>query len=382
MIQTGEALTGLMDAARQAGRAAIDTEMVWERTFYPALGVVQVGLSRTECHIVDAVALDGELQGLSELLEDAGTVKILHDAIQDLTVLRLATGATPRNIFDTRVGAGFVGLASTISLRDLILELTGVELEKTETRTDWLQRPLADTQVHYAEDDVRYLLDAYDELVRRAHELEVWEWVQEEMGSLDEPQLYEERDPREQFRRVKGYGKLRNEELAVLRELTAWREEAARDQDRPRGRVASDKLLLFLSQRQPKQLDDLGEVRSFRRRDIERQGQDVIDAVNRALELPADAWPTGPPQVRHDRAFETRARAASERVKERAEARGIDPILVATRADVRGLVREGPEGAAGHNRLARGWRWALVGEELIAEYHQPETARPPRAHPR
>jgi ribonuclease D len=370
VIDDGPGLASLVDEARRVGRVAVDTEMVWERTFYPALGVIQLGFARDGCHLLDAVALDGQLRLLGQLLAD-DTVKILHDAVQDLTILRQATGLSPRNVFDTRVAAGFVGLACTVSLRDLLADLVGVELEKTETRTDWLQRPLADTQVGYAEDDVRYLVDAYEELVRRARERNVWDWMQEEMRGLDEASLYEERDPREEFRRVKGYGKLRREELAVLRELAAWREQVARAIDRPRGRVASDKLLLFLSQRQPTRMEDLGEVRSLRRRDVEDHGEALVRAVNAGLQLDPAAWPNGPPRLHHDRALEMRCRAASARVKERAQARDIDPGLVATRADVRGLVREGPEKEAGSNRLAGGWRWTLVGEEVAAEFHEP-----------
>ena len=361
--------------ARALGKVAVDTELVWESTFYPALGVVQVGVSREGCYLLDAVALGGQLAPLGDLLADAGTVKIFHDAIQDMTILRNATRASgttasPANLFDTRIAAGFVGLASTISLRDLLVELFDVELDKTETRTDWLQRPLAQTQVGYAEDDVRYLVDAYDELAERAETRGVGEWLRQEMATLNDPKLYDERDPREEFRRVKGFGKMRGLELATLRELTVWREKAARELDRPRGRVASDKLLLFLAQRQPSGLQDLSEVRSFRRRDIDRYGQDIIDAVSRASQLLESEWPTGPPHQRHDRELETRCRAAMERLREIAEARGIDPALVGTRADLRGLVREGPEKETPSNRLTRGWRWEFVGGVLAEEFYQ------------
>jgi ribonuclease D len=373
MIESEQEMVTCLADARRLGRVAVDTELVWERTFYPALGVVQLGVSREGCYLLDAVALDGQLAPLGDLLADAGTVKILHDAVQDLTILQKAssgpgTRVKATNIFDTRIAAGFVGLASTISLRDLLLDLVGIELDKTETRTDWLQRPLAETQVGYAEDDVRYLVDAHDELLRRARERDVTEWLQQEMETLNDPALYEERDPREEFRRVKGYGKMRGLDLATLRELTVWREAAARELDRPRGRVASDKLLLFLAQRQPTNLADLSEVRSFRRRDIERHGQHIVDAVSRARSLSEEEWPTGPPRHRHDRELETRCRAAMARMREVGEARGIDPALVGTRAEVRGLVREGPEKEAPANRLTRGWRWGFVGEALAGEF--------------
>lgn len=369
MIEDAQRMATCLDEARRLGIVAVDTELVWERTFYPALGVVQLGVSREGCHLLDAVALEGQLQPLGDLLADASVVKILHDAIQDLTILKKATDTSPANIFDTRIAAGFVGMASTISLRDLLLELVGIELDKTETRTDWLQRPLSDEQVGYAEDDVRYLVETYEELQRRAVERGVDHWVREEMQSLNDAALYEERCPREEFRRVKGYGKMRGLELAALRELTAWREEAARELDRPRGRVASDKLLLFLAQRQPKVLDDLGEVRSFRRRDIDRHGQQIIDAVGRAHALEEADWPSGPPRQRHDRELESRCREAMDKMRTVAEERGIDPGLVATRADVRGLVREGPEAEreAG-NRLTRGWRWEFCGKALAEEF--------------
>lgn len=370
MIDAVDRLAAVLGEARAQGRAAVDTELVWERTFYPALGIVQIGLSRQAAHVVDAIALGAQLADLGALLADGDTVKILHDAVQDLTILRAATGRAPRRVFDTRVAAGFVGLASTISLRDLVRELLGVELEKTETRTDWLQRPLSPTQVGYAEDDVRYLVEVHDELQRRARERGVWGWVQEEMAVLDDHRLYEDRDPREEFRRVKGYGRLRGRELAVLRELAVWRDAMARAQDRPRGRIASDKLLLFLAQRQPASLDDLGEVRSLRRRDVERVGQALVEAVRRGREVPEEQWPEGPANPVYDRGFEARAKAAAELVKERAGERGIDTVLVATRADVRTLVRHGRDGDAG-SRLGQGWRWTLVGREVAERFVRP-----------
>ena len=369
MIDSEQGLAERLDEARRLGCAAIDVEMVWERTFYPALGIVQLGFSREECHLVDAVALEGRLAPLGELLAGS-TVKVLHDALQDLTVLRMATGASPRSIFDTRIAAGFAGLAHTISLRDLLRELFGVELEKTETRTDWLRRPLSPTQTGYAEDDVRYLVEAREELLRRARDSGVEDWLREEMAGLEDPDLYEERDPREAFRRVKGYGKLQGRERAVLREVAAWREAAARELDRPRGQVASDKLLLLLSHRQPSEMEDLRQVRGLRRH-LATRGEAILGAVRAGLDLEPGAWPDGPPRIRHGRDVEMRSRAASERVKERAWARGIDPGLVATRGEVRSLVREGPEKEAGRNRLAGGWRWTLAGGEVAAEFHRP-----------
>src|SRR5690606_18384671 len=150
MIETRDALQALVDRARTAEAVALDTEFVWERTYYPQLGVVQLGLGGDDVHLLDAAALD--LAPLGALLTDAAVVKVLHDAVQDLTILRRATGASAVNVFDTQRAAGFVGLTSTLSLQDLFAEAVGVKLPKGATRSNWLKRPLSDEQTAYAED--------------------------------------------------------------------------------------------------------------------------------------------------------------------------------------------------------------------------------------
>jgi len=363
VIASTEGVEKLVDRAREAGCVAVDTELVWERTFYPRLGIVQLAFSQTETALIDAPAAD-DLGTLGEIIADPGIIKILHDAPQDLSILRLATGASPRAIFDTRIASGFAGLASTISLRDLLLEVLGVELHKTETRTDWLQRPLTPTQVEYAEDDVRYLPELRLRLLERARQQGVEAWLREELSLLNNPELYEERDPREQFRRVKGAGRLKRRGLAVLRELAAWREGQAREQDRPRGHIASDRLLLHLAERQPGTREEVAAVRSFRRRDVERYGPGILQAVAAGLAVPDEEWPEGPPRSRFDLTFEKRVRQAVAFIEEKSASRGIDPALVATRADVKALARNGEAGAEG-NRLLQGWRAELVGRELV-----------------
>ena len=183
MIDTASGLRSLVDRARKTGVVALDTEFVWERTYYPQLGLVQVGLSDDDCSLVDAAALD--LTPLGEILEDPAIVKILHDAQQDLSLLRRATGSAARNVFDTQLAAGFVGLSATASLQDLVQALFDVTLPKTATRTDWLRRPLSDEQVDYALDDVRYLPEAREILLDRAERLGRAGWMAEELDAGD-----------------------------------------------------------------------------------------------------------------------------------------------------------------------------------------------------
>src|SRR5690606_17063912 len=183
------------------------------------LGIVQVGFSEDDVYLVDAAALD--LSPLGVVLEDPSIVKILHDAQQDLLLLRRATGAYPQNVFDTQLAAGFVGLSATASLADLVQALFGVALPKTATRTDWLRRPLSDEQLDYAEDDVRYLPEARLRLLDLAGQRGRTEWIAEELAHYDDPARYDEKDPRTQYERISGTGRLDPRQMAVLRELAA-----------------------------------------------------------------------------------------------------------------------------------------------------------------
>jgi len=149
MISSEKEFITLIDRALNTDRVALDTEFVWERTYYPRLGLIQLALSDEDCFLIDPLAIK-DLTPLGKLLNDAKVVKILHDAPQDLTILSRVTGAVPQNIFDTRISAGFSGLSSTISLADLISVLLDINLAKTETRTNWLKRPLDPSQIDYA----------------------------------------------------------------------------------------------------------------------------------------------------------------------------------------------------------------------------------------
>ena len=362
MIDNRGDLEALVADLSDTDVAGIDTEMVWERTFYPKLGVIQVALSHDDCFLIDVPAVVDGLAVLGPYLSGPN-VKILHDAVQDLTVLRRATGASSKSLFDTRVGAGFGGLSCRISLRDLVREVLSIELDKTETRTDWLQRPLSAMQIEYARKDVCFLSELRVQLIERARSRGLEHWLEEEMASLDDPELYLERDPRSQYDRIKGSGKLNRRGLAVLRELAAWRDLIAREQDRPRSRILADKTLLTLSSLKPATADDLRKIRGFHESRIERYGPGLLRAVSAGLAVSEEECPEGTPRSRYDEGAEKRSAEAIKILEERSAERGIDHELVATRSEIRQLMRQG-SGASVSTKLLQGWRREFLGNEL------------------
>ena len=360
VIDTAAALEELIDHALANEAVALDTEFVWERTYYPALGLVQLGWSEEDVFLIDTPAID-DLSALGRLLATPDTVKILHDATQDLQILARETGATPVNIFDTQRAAGFIGQTASSSLQDLVQWATGVRLEKGETRTDWLRRPLSDKQLDYAEDDVRYLPALRERLLEEARQLDRTEWMAREMERYDDVSLYEEADPSDAVDRVKarGIGRLNGVQRAVLRAVSAWRERKARDLDRTRRMVLPDDALADVALRRPKSDADLAKMK-FTDRQLAAYGADLLVAVEEGEAAgPETVERRGRPTVDDERRA-ARLLVAQALVAGVCVTSDIDPALVATKSELRELV----DGARDLPVLD-GWRREFLGEDLL-----------------
>lgn len=290
LIQTEAELDILVRRAKQTDAVALDTEFVWERTYYPQLGLIQMALSDEDCYLIDPVAVKN-LQALGQLLSDRGVVKILHDAPQDLAILQRATGATPQNIFDTRLAAGFSNLPATLSLGNLVKELLDIELSKEETRTNWLQRPLSEEQVRYALDDVRYLRAVRVLLLSRIIGPKIKSWLQEDLNLLNNPATYCGTPADERYLRIRNIGTLDRPGLAVLMNLTTWRDGVAKKHDRPRGHIIKDTILLEIARKKPRTLLELKNGSEISDNAMNKYGQNIVAIVDTTLNQPEDTFP-------------------------------------------------------------------------------------------
>lgn len=233
-------------AASRAGSIALDTEFVFERTFRPRLGLIQIAAG-DEIALVDAARI-ADLSPLAALLAGASCRKIVHSGSGDVPILRRAVGVAPQPLFDTQIAAAFAGLGSSLSYAALIRELFAVELPKHETRTDWLRRPLSAAQLRYAAEDVEHLEAAANELERRLGALGRLEWALEDsaaLAGLDSDTL----DPDSAWRRVKGLERLPPQARSVARALAAWRDREADRLDLARSFLMRDETLLALARR-------------------------------------------------------------------------------------------------------------------------------------
>lgn len=363
MIGTVEDLHRAVERMSGESAVALDTEFVWEKTYYAQLGLVQAALADGPCFLFDAVALP-DLAPLGEILAAPRIVKILHDAPQDLMILRRATGAVAQNIFDTRLAAGFAGLASTLSLGRLLEEVMGIHLAKAHTRADWRARPLAPEVLDYAADDVLHLPELAARLRERSRAFGTEAWLDEERSSLDLPDVTEEQSPLEAWRRIRVMPPPSPRVLSVLGELAAWREDQARRADLPRRWLMEDRVLVDMALQMPRSHEDLARVSGLSPRTLQHRGDDLLAAVARGLECPEEDLPVPEPPARRDAPFRQAVDSALKAIQTHAAGMGLDPALVCSRRDLAACLQAGPVPAASDS-LRRGWRAAFIQQASV-----------------
>ncbi|QEY32146.1 ribonuclease D [Synechococcus sp. RSCCF101] len=174
---------GDLDAAwteryRASGALGVDTETMGLVHGRDRLCLVQL------CDREDGVACVRIARGqdsapnLQALLEDAAVEKVFHFARFDVAALACGLGIRVQPIFCTKVASRLVRTYTPRhGLKDLVNELTGVELDKQAQSSDWGRvDELSDSQLAYAANDARYLLSARDQLeqmLRREERLEL-----------------------------------------------------------------------------------------------------------------------------------------------------------------------------------------------------------------
>ena len=221
IISTESELAAFCARAAAFDAVAVDTEFLRERTFHPRLCLIQVG-TPDESVAIDPIVLEGHLEPLAQLFVNPKVLKVFHACTQDMEVLLHTLGVLPAPIFDTQVAAAFLGERLQIAYNGLVQAFCGVTLPKTESLTDWSRRPLTAQQIEYALDDVRYLIKAYGTISERLlAEGRLW-WVLDEMRPLMERSHYET-DRRDAYKRVKRINSCTRKQMAIARELAAWR---------------------------------------------------------------------------------------------------------------------------------------------------------------
>lgn len=355
-INTPQALAAACAALQGRSWLALDTEFVREKTYQAKLCLIQVAASENEVLCIDPLALD-DLEPLWALVYDPGVTKVLHSAQQDVEIFTQLRGVPPAPLFDTQIAAALLGYSEQIGYAHLVQQLFGVELDKSQVRTDWAQRPLSAEQLSYAAADVVYLCRVYQWQHQALSERGRLAWLAEDFAALSDPQRYQI-DPQQAWRRIKGAQRLKPPQLVVLQALAAWREREAIRRDLPRRWIADDNLLIDLARIQPSDQQQLSRLRGFDGERRQNQRGLLLDLIAEAQTVPESQWPQ--PQRSAPLSLEQEALvdALQALVRLCAAEHQVSPGSLAARRDLERLV-------LGEDiELLHGWRKALAGERV------------------
>ncbi len=360
VITTTEDLAAACKHLGQERYITVDTEFLRETTYWPRLCLVQMA-GGSETYLVDVLAQNLSLQPFFELMSDEKVLKVFHAARQDIETIWHLGKIIPAPLFDTQIAASVLGFGEQAAYDQLVQQLTGHSIDKTQRFTDWSKRPLSKAQLDYAIDDVIYLREVFEKLEAQLNEKGRRHWVDDETAYLCDPALYDV-DPERAWLRLRGRVR-KAREIAILIELAAWREREALARNVPRGRILKDDALTDIAIRPPQDAKALGALRSIPQGfERSKDATAVLDAVQRGLErnpktLPAEAYP---PRRAQNGAAAT-VELLKVLLKKTAEETGVSAKMLATVDELESIaVNDEPDVPS-----LKGWRFELFGETAL-----------------
>lgn len=348
LITTQAELLTFCQYAQRFPYLALDTEFVRTRTYYAKLGLVQVRV-HDQLVLIDPLA-EIDLTPFWQLLKDPQLILVIHAGGEDYEILMQQMGEIPTAVVDTQIAAAFAGHGDALGYAALVQHYTNIEIDKSQSRTDWLQRPLQPVQLDYAAADVQYLYDIYPQLLA---ELSAEKLALVKAETIEQVRRRAESIPPQWLYLFFGNAwQCNRQQLAVLRELLQWRLQRAQQSNIPLGFVAKDHIVLELARRCPSNVLQLRGITELSPVTIRYSGESLLEAIQRGLactDLPE-------PLTRLTDLTDYKAtyKQIQEQVQQLARDLDISPGLVASRRQINDVIH---------------WEWQVPAEakaELIA----------------
>ena len=365
-VQDMEELKRVASDMAKAPRLAVDTEADSLHHYREKLCLLQVSTPEEDFVIDPLVPLD-----LGDLLKRIETRPLIfHGADFDLRILKRFYRFEPKEIFDTMIAAQFLGYERP-SLAVLSEKHCGVKLPKANQKADWSKRPLNESMLVYAGNDVHYLHPIAGQLESELRARGRIHWVGETCRELLKIVEKKPDQDRERAWRVKGSHELEDRELVILKELWQWREDEARGRDRPPFKVLNPEYLVSLARwahRHPGRSTE--GMPNLPRQIKHAMAQSVDKVIRRAARLPLDTILSVAPRrgaKRLSRKEERELDALKGARNVLAREYGCYPGVLVSNAILESLVRDRVQNleetrSAGH---LMAWQMEVVGRRFL-----------------
>ncbi len=362
LITTDAELVDVCLQAKQKKWITLDTEFVRTRTFYPQLGLLQL-YDGEKVSLIDPIVIK-DLSPVKELLGDENIIKFLHAGSEDLEVFMHDFGCVPTPMIDTQVLAAFSGHPISCGFAALVAEYLGVELDKSESRTDWLARPLSEKQCEYAAADVYYLLPLAEKLMANVSEAGYLDSAKDECQRIV-LRRQEVLLPEAAYRNITNAWQLKGQQLACLQLLAAWRLKQARERDLAVNFVVREENLWKIARYLPSSLAELDAL-GLSGQEIRCHGKRLLAMVESSATISEDQYPTPVVNIIEHPHYRNAFKEIKALVKEISESEKFNAELLASRRQINQFlsVYWGLKQRSSQPELIDGWRGILLNEPL------------------
>ncbi|WP_372766761.1 ribonuclease D [Pseudoalteromonas sp.] len=259
---------------------AIDTEFMRRRTLYPELALLQI-YDGNNISLIDPTA-NLDLSGFWQLMENTNVIKVLHSPSEDLEVFSRHGNCIPKPLFDTQFALSLLGERNCVGFANMVEMLLDEQIDKSESRTNWLQRPLTKAQLDYAAADVFYLMPCYELIVNKLSE-QKQAIVVSESELIANKRAYD--TPLElAYLDIKNAWQLNPKQLAVLQQVAGWRLNRAREKNLALNFIIKESIVFEIAKQQPTHFGALKRVCEGDHALINRYGKTLINLVKLGLE--------------------------------------------------------------------------------------------------
>lgn len=365
LIAHQEDFDELCEHIRQSGLVAFDTEFVSENTYRPELGLLQFA-TKDRSVAVDPLAVT-DLSPWWEIMADDKTQVVVHGGQAEIRFCLHQIKKPPQLLHDIQLAEGFRGRSYPLSYSAIVQRVLSKTVDGSQTRTDWLRRPLSEDQMKYALEDVDHVLEIFQRQVDWLKNEERYAWFIAEMDRLIGDIMGD--DASAPWLRLAGTHKLSRRELAIVQRLADWREEEAAFRNRPVRRIMRDDLLVDLAKRKPTTKAQALATRDLNRPEYKRRLEDVVEVINKGMSLTDAELPEKQKSRRQESSSDEQviSKLLALSLSNRCAELDISQTLVANNKDLSELVRHHRFGntKGGVPRLQQGWRSDVCGQLLI-----------------
>nr|WP_275664198.1 ribonuclease D [Vibrio brasiliensis] len=363
IITESSQLETVCQSAREFDVVMLDTEFVRTRTYYPQLGLIQLYDGQT-LSLIDPTVID-DMTAFVHLLQDTSVLKVLHACGEDLEVFQNSFGCLPYPMVDTQLMAAFLGHGLSTGFAALVNEYLNVELDKSESRTDWLARPLTDKQLEYAAADVYYLLPLYEQLFENITQAGWWQAAQQESDLIASKRI-KTVNPERAYLDVKGAWQLKPKELAILKPLATWRLKEALKRDLALNFIFKENDLLTVARlgiQNRKRMEQEGmDLRS-----VQRHSARIISIVKAAQMTPEEEYPQKIERLMDMPGYKQKFKVLKDEVKRASQTSGLATEFLASKKQLNQLISwvwKKDRDPASLPDVMQSWRLELFGEKL------------------